>query len=41
VRLLTNERMKRNLAIYARAGYVEYDRREEDGFRRVWMRRVL
>ncbi|MDB5370101.1 MAG: family acetyltransferase [Roseomonas sp.] len=38
VRLLTNERMARNIAIYARMGFVEYDRREENGFRRVYMR---
>lgn len=41
LRLLTNERMERNLAIYARAGFTECERREEDGFRRVFMRRVL
>lgn len=37
VRLLTNERMARNIALYARLGYVETERREEDGFRRVFM----
>ncbi len=41
LRLLTNEAMTRNLALYARAGFAEFDRREEDGFRRVWMRRAL
>jgi GNAT superfamily N-acetyltransferase len=37
VRLLTNERMARNIVLYARLGYVETERREEDGFRRVFM----
>ena len=41
VRLLTNAAMARNLAIYARAGFAEYDRREEDGFFRVWMRKAV
>lgn len=37
IRLLTNERMTRNIALYVRLGYVEYDRREEGSFRRVFM----
>ncbi|PHK94290.1 GNAT family N-acetyltransferase [Pseudoroseomonas rhizosphaerae] len=37
VRLLTNERMERNLAFYARLGFAELERREEKGFRRVFM----
>lgn len=37
VRLLTNERMARNIVLYARLGYVETERRDEDGFRRVFM----
>ncbi|WP_376099189.1 GNAT family N-acetyltransferase [Roseomonas sp. CCTCC AB2023176] len=41
VRLCTNERMERNLRIYARAGFVEVERRKEDGFRRVHMRKAL
>ena len=41
LRLLTNERMTRNQVIYARAGFVETDRQEEDGFRRVFMRKPL
>ncbi|WP_458094135.1 GNAT family N-acetyltransferase [Roseomonas sp. WA12] len=41
LRLLTNERMKRNIAIYARAGFLEVERRETDGFRRVHMLRRL
>ncbi|MCR0983031.1 GNAT family N-acetyltransferase [Roseomonas populi] len=41
LRLLTNERMERNRAIYARAGFQETERREEMGFRRVYMVRHL
>lgn len=41
LRLLTNERMERNRAIYAKAGFAETDRREEEGFRRVYMVRRL
>ncbi|TPG60410.1 GNAT family N-acetyltransferase [Roseomonas nepalensis] len=41
LRLLTNERMTRNRAIYARAGFTETALREEDGFRRVHMVRRL
>lgn len=41
VTLYTNEAMTENLAIYARYGYRETDRREEKGFRRVYMRKVL
>jgi GNAT superfamily N-acetyltransferase len=41
LRLLTNERMTRNIGVYARCGYEEYDRREENGFRRVYMRKRL
>ncbi len=38
IRLLTNEKMARNITIYRRLGFSEYDRREEKGFRRVFMR---
>ncbi|WP_245215237.1 GNAT family N-acetyltransferase [Pararoseomonas baculiformis] len=41
LRLLTNERMERNRAIYARAGFTETERREENGLRRVYMARRL
>ena len=37
VRLLTSERMARNIAPYARHGHVGTERREEAGFRRVFM----
>jgi GNAT superfamily N-acetyltransferase len=41
VRLLTHQRMRSNIALYARAGYVETDWRTEDGFDRVFMARRL
>ncbi|KAA2317118.1 GNAT family N-acetyltransferase [Pseudooceanicola sediminis] len=36
VHLYTNEKMSDNLSIYPRLGYVEVDRRVEDGFHRVY-----
>jgi N-acetylglutamate synthase-like GNAT family acetyltransferase len=39
--LYTNELMAENIALYARVGYVEYERRQEEGFRRVFMRKSL
>ncbi|KFI32799.1 acetyltransferase [Haematobacter missouriensis] len=36
VRLYTNAKMVRNLAIYPRLGYVETGRRQEEGFDRVY-----
>jgi len=41
VYLYTNEAMVENIALYARVGYVEYERRQEEGFRRVFMRKRL
>jgi ribosomal protein S18 acetylase RimI-like enzyme len=41
VELYTNELMTENLAFYPRLGFVEIDRRTEDGFQRVFMRKVL
>jgi N-acetylglutamate synthase-like GNAT family acetyltransferase len=41
VYLYTNELMTENIAMYARAGYAEYERRQETGFRRVFMRKTL
>ena len=41
VYLYTNELMAENIALYARCGYVEYERRQEQGFRRVFMRKAL
>ena len=37
VHLYTHEKMAENQALYARIGYVEYERRAEDGFSRVFM----
>ncbi len=39
--LYTHERMTENQALYAKIGYVEYDRRSEKGFARVYMRKPL
>lgn len=41
VQLYTNEKMTDNLAIYPRLGYVETDRRSEDGFGRVFFAKAL
>ena len=41
VYLYTNELMHENIALYARYGYQEYERREEQGFRRVFMRKTI
>lgn len=41
IHLYTHERMIENLALYARIGYVEYERRSENGFSRVFMRKRL
>ena len=41
VRLLTNQLMRRNIALYARLGYVETERRQEEGFARVFMAKQL
>ena len=39
--LATNEKMIENQALYSRIGYVEYDRRIEDGYSRIFMRKRL
>lgn len=41
LRLYTNARMTENLALYAHLGYVEYERRTENGFERVYLRKRL
>ena len=41
VELYTNEKMVENTMIYPKLGYVEFDRRTEDGFYRVYYRKVL
>ena len=38
---VTHEAMSENQAIYARLGYVEIERRVEDGFRRIYMEKPL
>lgn len=37
IRLYTNEKMERNIALYAARGYAETGRQEGAGFRRVFM----
>lgn len=39
--LHTNEKMVENLAIYAKMGFAEVDRRVEDGYHRVYFRKTL
>jgi ribosomal protein S18 acetylase RimI-like enzyme len=41
VRLYTNEAMKENLEFYLRLGFEETDRRLDDGYRRVFLRKLL
>jgi len=41
VALYTHEEMSENLALYARLGYTEDERRQEDGFSRVFMSKRL
>jgi GNAT superfamily N-acetyltransferase len=39
--LYTHEKMKENIALYSRIGYVEYDRRSQGDFSLVYMRKQL
>jgi hypothetical protein len=39
--LYTHEKMIENLALYARKGYVEFDRRSQGDFALVYMRKHL
>jgi O-6-methylguanine DNA methyltransferase len=41
LQLYTNALMTENIALYAHVGYQEFERRLQDGFRRVFMRKVL
>jgi GNAT superfamily N-acetyltransferase len=41
LRLYTNEVMTENLAVYEHLGYHEVDRRREEGYRRVFMEKLL
>jgi len=39
--LVTHEVMTENQAIYARLGYVEVERRAQDGYRRIYLEKPL
>ena len=39
--LYTHEKMIKNLALYSKIGYAEYDRRRQGGFSRVYLRKHL
>jgi ribosomal protein S18 acetylase RimI-like enzyme len=39
--LYTHEKMTENQALYAKLGYVEYDRRLENGLARVYMKKQV
>ncbi|WP_431271228.1 GNAT family N-acetyltransferase [Dankookia sp. P2] len=41
IRLYTNVLMERNIALYAKRGYAETERRQEKGFARVFMAKPL
>jgi GNAT superfamily N-acetyltransferase len=41
VELYTNEAMSENLAMYPKLGYVETERKEQDGYKRVFFRKSL
>ncbi|WLD58726.1 GNAT family N-acetyltransferase [Salinispirillum sp. LH 10-3-1] len=41
VELYTNEAMTENLAMYPKLGYIEVERRREDGFSRVFFRKQV
>ena len=41
LRLFTNVKMYENLGLYARVGYVEVERKCEDGFERVFFRKQI
>ncbi len=41
IRLYTNESHDENLACYTRHGYTETHRAEQDGFRRVFLRKPI
>lgn len=41
VELYTNEKMTENLTLYPKLGYEEIERRQEDGFNRVYFRKEI
>ena len=41
LRLYTNAKMTENLAMYPKLGWIQFDRRVEDGFDRVFFRKLV
>ena len=41
IELYTNEKMTENISLYPKLGYQETDRRQEDGFNRVYFRKEI
>ena len=41
IELYTNEKMTENLTLYPKLGYEEIERRQEDGFNRVYFRKEI
>ena len=41
ITLYTNEQMTENLQLYKKLGFVETERRTEQGYRRVYMQKIL
>ncbi len=41
VTLYTNERMTENIELYKRLGYTETERKTEQGYQRVYMRKAV
>lgn len=41
IRLYTNEKMHENIKIYNHCGYLEYDRKEESGYNRVFFKKKI
>lgn len=41
ITLCTNERMTENIDLYSRLGYVEIERKTEESYQRVYMRKSL
>ena len=41
VELYTNEAMTENLAMYPSLGYLEIERKEQDGYKRVFFRKLV
>ncbi|MGI9354998.1 MAG: GNAT family N-acetyltransferase [Rhizobiaceae bacterium] len=41
IELYTNEKMTANLGLYPHLGFVEIERREEEGFNRIYFRKIL